>query len=131
MPEKHGLRSPATLIKEAGWVKVYRRFSSYTVNDIRRSESLLHPVIYDVDYHYDVFGTRFRNIKDKDALSETQRDSAFALQYSDTLRRAYHCDEDGNLLENVPPLPTRPNYFPGDHMNETIEDRYFSPSTQQ
>jgi hypothetical protein len=121
MPEKHSVRSPATLVKESGWVKVYRRFSSYTVKDIRRSESLLHPIIYDVEFSYDVFGTRFRNMKEKNALPATQLDNSFAVQYSDTLHHAYQCDEFGNLLEKVPAFPKRPNYFQGDHMNEMIE----------
>lgn len=122
MPEIHTFRSPATRIQESGWVKVYRRFNSYTIEDVKRSDSLIHPVVYEINYHFDVYGTSFRNTKIENAFTATENSSKYVNRYDGVLERQYYCNEDGIPIDPVYPVPSRAMFFEGDYLDETIEE---------
>lgn len=121
IPEVHRYSSPATLTPESGWVKVYRRISSFEVNDVRRTDSVLHPVIYEVDYKYDVFGTLYRNNRIINALELSRSDSQFAIRYSGVIKHTYQCDTNGDLVKNTGLILTRPNFFIDDIYQESVD----------
>ncbi|MFP6584595.1 MAG: hypothetical protein VCD00_18830 [Candidatus Hydrogenedentota bacterium] len=123
IPEMHTFRSPATRIQESGWVKVYRRITSYTIEDVKRSDSLIHPVVYEINYHFDVFGTAFRNTKIQNAFGATENSSNYVKRYNGTLERQYYCDENGIPIDPVSRVPSRAMYFEGDYLDETIVER--------
>lgn len=111
IPEVHRYSSPATLTPESGWVKVYRRISSFEVKDVRRTDSVLHPVVYEVDFKYDVFGTLYRNNRISNALELCENDSQFKFQYGDVFEHTYFCDADGELVGETSLILPRPTFF--------------------
>ena len=120
IPMRHQIQNPATLLIDTGWAKVYRRFSGFEVKDVLRSDSLLTPVLYEIEYQYDIFATQFRKERDGDALEETKKDKVYEPLYSDVLNVKYGCNEFGELINpNLEFLP-RPNYYQITEFNEVV-----------
>ena len=130
IPMRHQIQNPAIFRIDQGWTKVYRRFSGFEVKDIRRSDSLLAPIIFDIDYEYEAFGTVFRKESDGAALEETKTDVIYESIYSDIIRVEYSCDDKGNLLNSQKEYMPRPKYFLLDELDEIIVGPETPQSTQ-
>jgi hypothetical protein len=121
IPEKHSMILPGTNQKNGGWVKTYRRFTSYSIIDVTQTNSLINPITFDISYSFDVFGSQFRQDSIENAQEVSQKDSAYKKRYSGTLEKRYLCDENGDTLLNQLSLPERPRYFKDDILNEQSE----------
>lgn len=94
-----------------GWVKSYRKYTGYEINDIYRSDSYLYPIIFEISYQFDQFHTETRDFKNVRSQGISMNDKKFTLLKKDSLIRRYRCDENGVYLKNLPELPPRPSIF--------------------
>lgn len=120
IPMRHRIQNPATLMIDTGWTKVYRRFSGFEVKDVLRSDSLLSPVLYEIEFKYDIFATQFRKEGDGSALEETKMDKVYEPLYSDVLNVKYGCNEEGELMNPDLGFLPRPNYYRIKEFNEVV-----------
>jgi len=120
IPIRHRITNPGTMHFDFGWVKLYRRFSDFEVKDVRRSDSLLTPIIFEVEYDYELFGTRFNRESEGPALAKTREDIVFEVRHSDTVTVFYGCNESGVMVNSDQEYLPRPNYFQVEAFNEVI-----------
>jgi len=100
------------------WVKQYRHFQSYEIQDIYRSDSYLYPIVYEIHYIYDYLSTSIRDITiEKNAKELALNDNSFASKHpylfindSGRLVRRYRCNANGDYIEDLPELPPRSKY---------------------
>lgn len=120
IPMRHRITNPGTMHFDFGWVKLYRRFSDLDVKDVRRSDSLLTPIIFEVEFEYELYGTRFHRESEGPALEKTRTDIIFDILHSDTVTIFYGCNEEGQLVNSDQEYLPRPNYFQVDAFNEVV-----------
>jgi len=94
-----------------GWVKSYRKYTGYEINDIYRSDSYLHPVVFEISYQFDQFHTPIRDFKDLKSQGISMKDKKFSLLKKASIIRRYRCDENGDYLGDLPQMPPRPSIF--------------------
>ncbi len=93
-------------------MKWYRQYTGYSLVDIYRSDSLLEPIIIEIEYTFDYLRTPIRSsfhypgptgrTKAKRAAA---KDSEFTTEGTQlTLRRRYQTDAHGNVISEFPPL---------------------------
>lgn len=119
IPELHTTRVPINNQLIQGWTKTYRRFTDYEVVDIVHSESILAPIQYEINFHYEQYNTPYRKTDQPTAQEQCENDFRYELRFTDSLIRHFDCDEKGDLLEGVSEIPERPLYFKKDYLRET------------
>ncbi len=92
------------------YIKLYRNFTGYEIEDIYRSESFLYPVAYQVRFNFDMLATPPRSSTLQDAQKVAQTDVEFSVIGTFSLVRRYRADRNGEYVGNLPDLPPRPNY---------------------
>lgn len=99
-------------VAESGaYVKIYRNFKGYHIEDIYQSGSLKYPIAYEIHYDYDVLATTPRGNHLPNAEELAQQDHEYEILRQGTLVRRYRCDTDGNYEGGLPELPPRPDLF--------------------
>jgi hypothetical protein len=106
-------RMPQPAIAGMGvYVKLYREFKSYEVEDILLTESLLYPVAYRIRFNCDIYSTYPRHIlNDEEAEQKSLADTEFTVLRQGQKRRLYKVDAEGKLKDDLPPLPHRDGYY--------------------
>lgn len=102
-----GLYAPGTGV----YLKIYRNFTGYEIEDIYRSESYLYPVAYQIRYTYDLLGTGPAHSSTPDAVKAAEAQNEFSVLGEYSLVRRYRADREGNYVGNLPDLPPRPNFY--------------------
>lgn len=96
--------------------KWYRAYSHAEVRDIYRSNSLIHPVVYEVDYYFEFMRTPIRSTLDhygKPASiprTEAQGDTEFENMGRFAVRRRYKADAYGNVKTEFDPVASRESF---------------------
>jgi len=99
------------------YVKWYRDFTGYEVRDIYRSDSFLWPAVFEVAYNYDLMHTDIRTTIERDEFlgldprEQAAEDTEFEKGNSFTVIRRYRAKLDGEVENNLPPMPSR-DVFP-------------------
>ncbi len=95
-------------------MKYYRNFHDMEVLDVKRTDSLLYPVEFEIRYDFDMLGTK-EVAGPPNTLTElaksVKNDNAFQLYISDSLVRTYRCGETGECAVMNPDSLPRPNYW--------------------
>jgi hypothetical protein len=94
------------------YMKLYREFTGYEIEDIERTPSLLKPVKFLIRFDFDLVGTRGEggNPHDPAVIRRVQGDHAFIVHGRESLTREYICDAGGRVVSE-PPSPERPNIY--------------------
>lgn len=111
LPEFHPIESDLFAPGFGAYVKMFRRFHSHKIKDIRASNSLINPIEIDIQYFYDVFATPEHTSIEENALEKCRNEKEYSPILSDQFQRTYLCDKDGNLIGDLPELPARPTYW--------------------
>jgi hypothetical protein len=109
---------PAELRRVGGWVKSYRKYTGYEINDIYRSDSYLNPIVFEIAYQFDQFHTEVRTWENMKSQGLSMKDKKFKMIKKDALIRRYRCDENGDYLGNLPEMPPRPSIFIETYFNQ-------------
>lgn len=120
IPMQHSIITPGTSQRLFGWTKIYRRFSYAKVRDVIRSESLLAPIKYKIEYGYEVFATDYRKEIDGPALEQTLTDNRYRILRTNVLHVDYACDESGNPKGDIQEYLPRPKIFESDYLGEIV-----------
>lgn len=107
----HESEDPIFLNKFGVYMKLYRNFKGYRLIDIVRSESLMFPIIIEIQYDFDLLATKSHpmdapNAKD---LAKGERDLRALGNYS--FSRLYRCDIAGNVVEGAGQFLPRPDLY--------------------
>ena len=103
------------------YFKWYRNFTAYKIADIQRSESLLKPIVIQIEYTCDMMAT---NAWDEDAKDEflgidprknAEKETAFNVQRQVRFLREYPCDAHGSPLPTDDAVIPRGNFFVQGH----------------
>lgn len=95
-------------------MKYYRSFRAAEVVDVKRTDSLLFPVEFIIQYDYDLIGTGMEAglpATMAKAAKKVKNDTAFQVYSSESLTRQYRCDSAGDCDILDPDLLPRPNYW--------------------
>lgn len=93
------------------FTKMYRNFTSHSIEDIYRSESYLFPVAYQIRFDYDLLTTPVRSSTLSDAAKVSKSDTQFSILEKGHIVRRYKADKDGNYSGALPDLPPRPDLY--------------------
>lgn len=109
----HVYSYPSAGLQNSAYAKRYRQFTDYEVLDVVKSNSLLHPYLFEIQYNFEILSTdgvpvTIPNVK---AARAAARDHRFRRIRSDTIRLEYRCDRDGDPVQSTPTILERPNYF--------------------
>jgi hypothetical protein len=89
------------------YYKGYRQFTGCRVNDIRRNDSLLHPITVEIVYEYDLITTKAYHSDLPDAKEKAAKETEYRVEKERQVTRRYPCDAygnyDGKALPDVPP----------------------------
>jgi hypothetical protein len=118
IPALHSIQIPIMMTYNHVWAKTYRRFTDFAVSDVRRSESLISPISFLITFQYDQFSTEGHGTELGNAKELAMADSSFTLRFSDSFTRDYVCNDEGVLLDLIPPLPKRPDFFQEEYNDE-------------
>lgn len=95
-------------------MKYYRNFRDSEVLDVKRTDSLLHPVEFEIQYNFDMLGTKGEAGLPKtmtEVAKRVKNDNAFQVHAALSLVRTYRCSEAGECDVLNPDLLVRPNYW--------------------
>lgn len=98
---------------QRAYCKYFRQFRSFEVEDIERTDSVLHPVKYTIRYDFDVLGTTpiLGNPTGTEFLQRAQTDFFFRNEQSDSVVRVYESGSDSRPKSSYGPFLDRPNYW--------------------
>ncbi len=109
----HVYSYPSAGLRNSAYAKRYRQFTGYHVLDVLRSDSLLYPYLFEIQYKFEILGTdgvpvNAPNVK---AAQSAARDHRFRRLQSDTITIEYKCNSAGEPIEATDVILDRPNYF--------------------
>ena len=112
--ETYDIRHPI-IVGATHSMKWYREYTDYALVDIYRSDSLLEPIIIELEYRYDYMRTTIRasfHYKGNDRRVQAEKAAAADTEYvlegkGFVVRRRYQCDAFGNVVSEFPPLARR------------------------
>lgn len=109
----YGLEIPDTIISHGAYAKMYRQFTGYELVDITYSDSLFHPILFTIDFKYDILVSEpvFVERESRADAQAANINKNYRFHRSDKVRRTYACDEKGSPQEPLPPPLERPNYW--------------------
>ncbi len=109
-------------LKTTVYLKIYRNFTGYEVEDIVFSDSVLYPVTYEIRYEYDVLATTHRGSHLLNANSLSSQDREFKLLRHSSTTQRYRCDRSGSYKGAPAGLLSRPNlFFLGEELERATE----------
>lgn len=93
------------------YMKLHRNFTGYRLIDIVRSESLMFPIVIEIQYDFDLLATKTHPMKAPNAkeLAKGERDLRVLGHYS--FLRLYRCGVDGNVVEGAGQFLPRPDLY--------------------
>lgn len=109
--EFHALPSVLAESASGSYVKMYRNFTAYEIEDIYRSESYLFPVAYQVRFDYDLLWTTSRPSSNPKSAALSQDDTHFSVRSRSSVTRRYRANRNGDYQGDLPDLPPRPELF--------------------
>lgn len=109
----YGLEIPGTYVSHGAYAKMYRQFTGYELVDITFSDSLFHPILFTIEFKYDILVSEPVFVKHEGRADAQTADTnkTYHFHRSDMARRTYSCDEKGSPQEPLPPPLERPNYW--------------------
>jgi hypothetical protein len=93
------------------YFKMYRDYTAAHVDEIRRSDSFLHPIVYDIRFDYRIMTTPQRQVAEKGSRQKAETDRDYAPVREDSLKLSYVCDGEGRLVQALPALMPRDSMF--------------------
>lgn len=93
--------------------KMYRQFTGFEIMDIVHSDSLLLPLVIDIEFSYDLLGTKVIPVDAKKPQNAkiAQSDHDFRLVAQKTIQLQYDWDEQGNVIGPELDFLARPNHY--------------------
>ena len=93
--------------------KFFRQFRSFNIEDIERTDSVLHPIRYTIRYDFDLLGTSpiLGNPTGTEFLQRARSDYFFRHDRSDSIVRVYESGSDSRPISPFSPFLDRPNYW--------------------
>lgn len=116
---------PVLQTKTGAYLKIYRNFTGYEVEDIVLSDSVLYPITYEIRYDYDVLASTQRGMDLPNAFSLSSQDREFELLRHSSVTQRYRCDWSGDYEGAPSSLLSRPNPF---FLSEKLESDSATPS---
>lgn len=93
------------------YIKSYRNFTHYRIDDIYRSESFLYPITIEISYKYDFFHTKPHHSEMPDSKAKAEEETEFTIRETAVIIRRYLCNNRGDYLGTLADLPPRQQYF--------------------
>ncbi len=99
------------------YLKSYRDFKGYTIDDITLTDSLRYPVQFEITFGYDLMGTPPRHsglgqsLPDLDPEVVAERDERFDVLRELEITRIYRVDSRGVYHGGLDELPPRDNFY--------------------
>ena len=109
----YGFEIPGINLSHGAYAKMYRQFTSYEVVDITSSDSLLQPILFVIEFNYDILLSEpvFVEQENREDALTAYINKNYHFHRGDKVRRTYSCDEKGSPQQPLPPPLERPNYW--------------------
>jgi len=99
------------------YMKWYRHFTSARIVDIKRSESLIHPMLIVIAYDCEMMATNGSDEDSKDTflnidpVKNAEKETQFNLLRTVTFTRNYPCEAFGKYIGGLPEVPDRGSFY--------------------
>ena len=110
--------NPVFLNKIGVYMKLHRNFKGYRLIDIVRSESLMFPIVFEIEYEFDLLATKEHSMNAPNAkkLAKKERDLRVLGNYR--FSRLYRCDIAGNVAWGTGQFLPRPDLYALDNLDK-------------